>query len=168
MEYNKICKECKKEFITNRTKSKYCSHYCRDKNRRKRYKDTNKRLQKEWEIKNHDKRLTYQRDWERKNRAKRLLKTQKWIKKNPHYHRDYHHRDYVIIREKRYKKIPRVKYKIYIRGLTNRKFGKLEKGFVYHHNTEPYQFDKFIILEKGLHKWMHEHPKSFKVGGLVH
>jgi len=38
---------------------------------------------------------------------------------------------------------------------TIRKYGKLKKGFQYHHNTKPYNEDKFIILETPIHKWVH-------------
>lgn len=57
------------------------------------------------------------------------------------------------------------KEKCIIRSKTKFIFGELEKGYEYHH-FEPYQYDNFVILEKGLHRWMHGHPESFKLGGL--
>ena len=40
----------------------------------------------------------------------------------------------------------------------------LKKGFVYHHNTLPYERDKFIILEQGFHKFYHKNIHLFKLG----
>lgn len=40
-----------------------------------------------------------------------------------------------------------------IRRATINKYGKLKQGFVYHHNTEPYNIDKFQILEHDFHEY---------------
>lgn len=53
-----------------------------------------------------------------------------------------------------------------IRHKTTKVFGKLDKGYEYHHYTDPYEYDKFFILEKGVHRWMEAHPESFVLGGL--
>jgi hypothetical protein len=56
--------------------------------------------------------------------------------------------------------------KQYVRMKTKQMFGRLQKGFVYHHPKE-YEYDNFFILEEGIHRWIEKHPKSFKLGGLV-
>ena len=72
-----------------------------------------------------------------------------------------------MIKKRYYKNHPDKNFNLLQRKKTRRIFGKLEDGYIYHHYTNPYQFDKFIILEKGLHDYMHRNPKSFKVGGLI-
>jgi hypothetical protein len=63
-------------------------------------------------------------------------------------------------------KNPKEIFKQKIRQKTTSIFGRLENGYVYHHYTEPYEYDKFIILEKDFHSFYEGNKNKFKLGGL--
>jgi len=93
----------------------------------------------------------YQKEWRKKNPERFKLCKLKWNKE--------HKEDCKKYRQKHYQK-----YKKKIRELdrvrlqTWRKYSPLKKGFQYHH-FEPYSVDNFIILETGIHKFLHNHQK---------
>lgn len=53
------------------------------------------------------------------------------------------------------RKKPEEKEKWKIRGKTRNKYGKLKKGYVYHHWGK-YNPDNIIIVEKGVHNYLHK------------
>ncbi|MBE3092805.1 MAG: hypothetical protein IMZ51_04005 [Chloroflexi bacterium] len=95
----------------------------------------------------------YQKEW-RKNHKDRFDKCRKeWNKKNKEKLKKIRS-DCRIKHKKEYRQKDRE------RLATIRKYGKLKKGFEYHHTTIPYNRDKFIILEKGFHRFYHEKLKG--------
>ena len=81
-----------------------------------------------------------------KNRSKIREYHKEWVKKN---------KDKVKNNSKRgYEKLMS-NGKVLVEAKTRRKYGNLKDGFLYHHNTIPYNVDKFIILENKMHLWYH-------------
>ncbi len=56
---------------------------------------------------------------------------------------------------KSHKDNPEYRHKRTVRRKTIRKYGKLPKGYEYHHYTNPYEIDKFVILKKEEHTKIH-------------
>ncbi len=58
---------------------------------------------------------------------------------------------------------PKMKQKDLVRKLTYYKYGKLPKGFQYHHTTEPYKVDEWIGIDTNEH---YDYHSKLKAGEL--
>lgn len=80
--------------------------------------------------------------------------------------RDWRHKktETYLNQKKRSNKQDRLKHKFEynIRQLTYKKYGKLKEGLEYHHTTNPYDKDKFIIVSKAEHKKIHNKKEETK------
>jgi len=94
----------------------------------------------------------YQKEWrqENKERFKELRKS--WKEKNPIKWKQIStkYKKKVKIRERKLDNL---------RQNTRRKYGRLKKGFQYHH-PRPYSVDNFIIVESGIHQFLHSHQRE--------
>ena len=135
-----------------------------------------KRKMREYHWANRDKILKRKRIYNKKRYAenKEYIKklNKMYLDRNPEYKKrmsDYinefqkknriRYRERVNKQKRIYHQRKEVKLKKNIIGKTKRKFGKLKTGFEYHHNTIPYQYDKFTILERPAHSWYHHNIK---------
>lgn len=86
----------------------------------------------------------YDKEYYKKNKEKKSMRQKERYRKDKEKMIKYS-----LKYNKEYRKLEDVRKKNNVRKQTIRKFGKLPKGKQYHHNTEPYEFDKFeIILER--------------------
>ena len=94
-----------------------------------------------------------------KNKALKKATEKKWIAKNK--------RKVNRINKRYYDRYPNKRKEANIRRGTRQKYGKLKKGFIYHHNTKPYKKDKFVVLEKDFHNFYHRNKKKFNIKGRL-
>jgi len=94
-------------------------------------------------------------------------KSEKWLEEN----RERSNKNMRIWKTKNKEKVNKSKrkdnYQNMIRKRTTRKYGKLRIGYCYHHTTKPYKEDRFMILEKDLHKHYHANPNKFNMRGRI-
>ncbi len=118
----------------------------------------------------------YYKKWLKKNREKKVEYIKKWMKENKRSIIEYrkknkerlskNNREWRIKNKehiKKYEQTPKRKINRKVRDQTRRKYGKLMKGFQYHHNTNPPHKDKFIVLEEKFHKFYHDYSQLFDV-----
>ncbi len=103
----------------------------------KKYKNTEKGKETEivYRLKNRSRIREYHKNWVKNNPDKvRVNKRNGLLKSRENGHGSIHYH-------------------------TIKSHGKLISGFEYHHNTEPYTVDGFMILEKAIHLWYHKNIK---------
>ena len=86
----------------------------------------------------------YQKEWRAKNKERFNESKKKWNEKN---------KDKVRIMNNNYSKKTRDKNRVRLQ--TWRKYGPVAEGFQRHHFE--YSVDSFILVETGIHKWLHDH-----------
>ena len=121
---------------------------------RERSREYNRR----WYAKNKEKRKFQIKGWQETNKEKRYERQREYEKEN---------KDKINKKKREYHMKPEINYRNKIRRKTNHKYGRLKRGFVYHHNTNPYQTDRFMILERGFHNYYHKNPDKFKMRGRL-
>ena len=97
--------------------------------------------QKEYYIKNKNKINKRNNNWREKNKEKHKQLIKKWVKNNPEKIRKIAIRNYYKDKDKHS-----------IRQKTRWKYGKLPKGFQYHHTTKPYTVDEWICVHQSEHR----------------
>ena len=120
-------------------------------------------------------RSEYNRIWYKRNKERKDEYSRKWAKKNPEKIREYSIKSYRKNKGKYNSRVNKTKRKYWIkdkfnndiRKKTRLKYGKLKRGFTYHHTTNPYDRDKFIILEDKFHKYYHTNKNKFNMRGKI-
>lgn len=129
---------------------------------------------------NKQKHREYSKEWYKKNKEeidrKKKIYYQKNKKKVIKCHKEYYQKNiererkkgrerqrknkpYFASYQRKYYKLHKNKDKIMIRHETRYKYGKLPKGFVYHHTTEPYNRDIWIGVAQEEHSLWDSLPK---------
>jgi len=102
----------------------------------------------------------YQKKWNEKNPEKRKQIMKRNRLKYKDEKRDYL-REWRNLNRETYRRLqrkggkkyyPKNKHKVFIRTYTLRKYGKLPKGWQYHHITNPYHIDYWLGVHKEEHK----------------
>ena len=115
------------------------------------YKDENKEREykREWYRRNKERVKSIAVQWAKDNREKRKLIDKKWRENNPdkwlEIQRKCSNRAWLKNKENQL-----------VRAKTYRKYGKLPKGYEYHHTTIPYHIDKFVIVKIIGHHKIHK------------
>jgi hypothetical protein len=93
--------------------------------------------------------------WKDKNKEKHKLSRRRYLENN---------RELINLRARlKYHKNEIARYKRLVRRYTILKYGKLDPVYCYHHNTEPYEVDKFDILPKDFHDFYHKNIEGGKL-----
>ena len=148
-------------------------------------KQRQKESNKKWGEENKEKKRKDNKEWGEKNIERKKEYDKEYYQEHKEERKEYRQRPEVKAREKNYyksdkrkqwrrkytqeyyKKNPEQLKRERIRDATYRKHRKLKKGFGYHHNTEPYEADKFIILEIGFHNFYHKNKELFNMVGRI-
>jgi hypothetical protein len=116
------------------------------------------------------KKQEYNKNYWKENMNVLKEKNKIWRKNNPNIitklNRKYLEENRERINErirKKYHNNEEVKIKRLVRRQTQIKYGPLKEGYVFHHTTEPYHKDTFIILEKDFHDYYHKNLPQFLV-----
>ena len=131
-----------------------------DKQYRLNHKKSKREYDKIYWAKNRPKRLKQMKLARLKKLDERKLKQKIWSDNNKPItnanKRRYYHKN----------KHTKIGQKMRIRAKTKDKYGKVNDKRICRHHHKPYHIDNWCYLETGQHKWMHNNPKSFKIGGM--
>ena len=97
--------------------------------------------------------------YRKENREYHINYSRKYYQQNKEKFKRYNkeHREHIAKRKMEYRKNnPIARQKDRIRSATVRKYGRPPEGYQYHHYTEPYEVDKFIIVDIKDHKKIEE------------
>lgn len=118
-----------------------------------------KEYAREHYLKNKDKYISNAKAWIKSNRDKRIIIDKKWRDNNPEKWLE-------IQRNNSKTNYKRHKENYLVRNQTKKKYGKLSKGYEYHHTTNPYHIDKFVVVEIADHHKIHKESGNNATKGL--